>query len=103
MLLLPTANITQTGANCASKTHFLFQNWVDVDSECYPSRYPIFGPETAKKKHAELGTAGPLLTKMATASCYSEFESIPDTFLNGGKTTQAICCLKLVIAIVGLE
>jgi hypothetical protein len=46
---------------------------------------------------------GKVLTKMATASCYSGFERIPDTFLNDGKTTQAICCLRFVTATIGLQ
>jgi hypothetical protein len=103
LLLMPTANFTQTGGNCASMTNYLFQNLVDIDSECYPSRYPIFGSDVDMSKQAKLARAGQLLTKMATPSCYNGFESIPDTFINGGKTTQAICCLKFVAAIVSAE
>jgi len=103
MFLMPTVNLTKAGANCESKTHYLFQNWMDVDYECYPSIYPIFEADNIPPEQIQMGRTGSLLSQMATASCYSGWESIPDTFLNSGKTTQAICCLRFVVDTADLE
>lgn len=88
LFLLPVnANGTSLRNNdCASKTHLAVQNLLTVDTDCYPSNLGLVG--TARVLRG--GT-------MATTACYSGFHKIPDTFLNDGKTTQALCCLRFVL------
>jgi hypothetical protein len=91
---MPLANDTSLyNDNCASKTHLAVQNLLTVDTDCYPLNL------------GQVGTTAPPLTErpvvrwgtMATTACYSGFEKIPDTFLNGGRITQALCCLRFVL------
>jgi hypothetical protein len=94
LFLLPVnANGTSLHNNdCASKTHLAVQNLMMVDTECYPSNLGLIGttaPSPTGRRIVRGGT-------MATTACYSGFDKIPDTFLNDGKTTQALCCLRFV-------